>query len=65
MFRRFVVYKTQLILKIMKTEIIKQIQENQQKIKSLLCNQYGTPVDMEYANSLYDIEDELMNQLNN
>ena len=49
----------------MKAEIIKQIQENQEKIKSLLCNQYGTPVDMENANSLYDIEDELMNKLNN
>ena len=48
----------------MKTEIIKQIQENQKKIKSLLCDQYGTPADMEYANSLYDIEDELMNKLN-
>jgi hypothetical protein len=49
--------------KIMKT-LKKQIEENEAKIKALNCNQYGTPVDMDFANKLYEIEENLINQLN-
>ena len=48
----------------MKTELIKKIEENEAKIKALNCNQYGTPVDMDFANKLYEIEENLINQLN-
>jgi hypothetical protein len=42
-----------------------QIEENQSKIKALNCNQYGMPVDMNFVNKLYEIEENLINQLNN
>jgi len=44
--------------------LIIAIEENEKRIKALQCNEYGTPVDMDFANALYAIEDDLNQQLN-